>query len=485
MRRHRSVLVCLAVGLAAVGSAQSASDKEQAFVKRVADAVTLAKTGKYAEARKEFEALHTENPRSYEALSWLGYIYLRDDEPTKAVPLLEQASAQRPGDVQVEVNLGNAYLATKQYDLALARYATVIRLDAKLFEPHYNAGTILLQQKQYTKAITEFQTASKLKPEDPFVFNNLGVAYEAQHDDPRAANAFVHAAKMRPDNRTFSRNAGLVLSRLGRSEALPYLEQANGDGKDSAVALALGEAYARAGRKAEALKFFEGLRTQEAKNSAFWFNLGYLREDAKDLAGAEQAYRRVLELSPSDLDALGNLGILLYRQGKYSEATTLFDRLAGLNPGSVQAKINLGAAAAKAGDNDKAIQAWKDVIRAEPGRSQVRLDLATALYDSGDVDGARYHYLQVLKNDKDNAEALNGVGLCYLKAGKLPQSEAAFRSATEARKDYPTAWNNLAVVLARMGRRTEAIKVLEQAVKQSPKDEGLRQNLERMRAGEE
>ena len=112
------------------------------------------------------------------------------------------------------------------------------------------------------------------------------------------------------------------------------------------------------------------------------------------------------------------------------------------------------------------------------------MDLANALYAEGDVEGARYHFTQILTTDKNNAEALNGIGLCYLKAGKLAQAEAAFRSAIEADSKLISAYNNLAVALQRMNQVNEAIKVLERAIKIAPEDEDLRRNLARMR-GEE
>jgi Flp pilus assembly protein TadD len=366
-------------------------------------------------------------------------------------------------------------------DKALDKYHTATHMSPNMFEPYYNCGTIYLRQRAYSKAIPPLLIAARLKPTDPFVQNNLGVAYDNLHDGGDAAKAFRKAADLKPDNLTFVRNAGLALARIRSADALPYLEKCLGDGTDPAIALALGEAYSRAGRKTDALKYYEGLRDAEAKNSTFWFNLGVLRAQNQDAQGAEQAYRRALEINPNDLDALNNLGLMLFRKGGFAESTTLFDKLSGLNPGSIATKLNLGAAAAKSGDLKKAIGAWKEVVRADPKQVSVRMDLANALWDQGDVENAKYHYLQVLAVEKDNAEALNGIGLCHLKAGKLVQAEAAFRSAIEADSKLIGAYNNLAVTLQRMNQVSEAVKVLEKAVKIAPNDDELQRNLARMR----
>ena len=474
--------IVLGLGLVTIaGSGMGQNLTEKDFEKQVTAAAALYRQGKYADAKDLFEVLHKINPRSSEVDTWLGFLFVRENKPLDAIPLLEAAERQRPTDLEIQINLGNAYMLNGDLEKALDRYRISSRMSPNMFEPHYNSGTIYLRQRSFSKAVAEFSVAARLKPNDAFVQNNLGVSYDNLKMTPQAADAFKRAADLKPDNVTFSHNAGLALSKLRRPDALPYLEKALGDGTEPAIALALGDAYARAGRRADALKYYESLRTAEAKNAVFWFNLGVMRAQNQDLPGAEQAYRRVLELNPVDLDALNNLGLILFRKQKYEEAESLFDKLSGVNPSSVAAKLNLAAAAAKAGDLKKAIEAWKDVVRVEPKRTGLRLDLANALWETGDVEGARYHYLQVLAVEKDNAEALNGLGLCYLKADKLVQAEAAFRSSIEADPKMIGAYNNLAVALQRANHVPEAIKVLEKALKIAPDNEDVKANLQRMR----
>jgi len=481
MNQFKLVLCCGLLSVFGLSAGQVILEKD--FEKKVSEAAAQYRQGKLDDAVQQFENLHQLNPRSSEVDAWLGFLYLRLNRPLDAVPLLEEAEKQRPLDLEIEIDLGNAYMLNNDLTKALDKFRTASRLSPSMFEPHYNSGTIYLRERAYSKAVTEFNIAGRLKPSDPFVQNNLGVAYDNLKLPGPAADAFKKAADMSPNNITFAHNAGLALSKLRRPEALHYLEQALGDGTDPAIALALGDAYARAGRKADALKYYEGLRVAEAKNPTFWFNLGVMRSQNQDPTGAEQAYRRVLELKPVDLDALNNLALLLYRRQQYEEATTLFEKLVGLNPSSIATKLNLGASAAKAGDLRKAIDAWKEVLRVEPKRVPVQLDLANALWEQGDVEGARIHYFQVLSYEKDNAEALNGIGLCYLKAGKYPQAEAAFRSSLEASPKLIGAYNNLAVTLQKMNHTSDAIKMLEKALTISPDNEEVKANLQRMRSG--
>ncbi len=347
----------LLAALALSGVTWAQVDADPVFQQRVVDAVNVHKAGKTDEAIQALETLVKENPGSYDARSWLGFLYLSQGQAEKAVPHLEQALLQRPMDLEIQNNLGNAYLATKQYDKALERYREVARLNPAMYEPHYNIGNIALLQGDHEDAVTAYNQAAKLNPEDPFVQNNLGVALEKQGKLEPAAQAFKRASDLRKDNGTFAANAGLVLVRLKRAdEAITYLERAKAAGSlVPEVTFELGHLYSGAGRNPEALRQYEALKESPTHrtNPTYWFNLGVLRARNGDNRGAEQAYRRALEFKPNDLDALNNLGLLLYRRQSYGDAKAVFLKLSGLNPTSQEAKMNLAAAAIRAGDRSR------------------------------------------------------------------------------------------------------------------------------------
>lgn len=467
--------------IAPMGWGQPATDN--ATKQAIVTAVSTYRAGKLDESIAAFETLQAKVPENPDVLAWLGFLYLRKELPAKAVPVLEKAAELRPKDLEVLNNLGNAYVATEQPDKALAMYQKVADLNPKMFEPWYNIGNILLARPDYPKAIEAYKKAAALKPDDAFVQNNLGAAYEGQKQSELAAAAYMKASTLRPDNRIFARNAGFAYLRLRQDEkALPYLERAAGDTKDGQVILALAEVYGRVGRKAEALKLMEGLQTDLGANPTYWFNLGVLRSQSGDNDGAEVAYRNALQLDPNELDTLNNLGLLLFKKRKYDEAADMFDKLAGLNPSSASAKLNLASSLAMAGKLTRATEIWKEVIKTEPSRLDVRLDLAAALWKIGDKDGAKYHYSQILLQDKNNARALNGMGLISLDEAKLAEADALFRQAMKAKKDYIPAYVNLAVTLEKLNRRADAIKVLEQALTIDPKNEDAKKNLARMKA---
>lgn len=66
------------------------------------------------------------------------------------------------------------------------------------------------------------------------------------------------------------------------------------------------------------------------------------------------------------------------------------------------------------------------------------------------------------------AEMWHGVGYNQLHRSELTAAEQSFRTALDARADYPEAWNRLGVALARRGRYAESIPCFERALELAP-----------------
>jgi len=260
------------------------------------------------------------------------------------------------------------------------------------------------------------------------------------------------------------------------------MERAATGQPEQTTLMALGELYSRLGRQRDAVKTLERIPEAERKTVNYWFNLGVVPSKLNDRAGAEQAYRRALEIDSSDLDVLNNLGVLLFQKGEYVEAATTFEKLSGLNPGSRSARLNCASSLARSDELSRAVEVWKVHVRAEPNDHGTRPDLANALWQLGDRDSAKVHYQTIAASDKKNAGALNGLGLWNLEQSNLTEAERLFRGAMAADARFLPAYNNLAVALERLNRRQEAIVVLRKALQIDPNYADAKKNLERMNA---
>jgi superkiller protein 3 len=129
-------------------------------------------------------------------------------------------------------------------------------------------------------------------------------------------------------------------------------------------------------------------------NALAYKNLGTALSLDGDLAHAEPALRRALELEPNSL-AYDTLGLLLYSRGKYSEAATMFEKAIGLRPRHHLLHSHLADALQAAGRTDAARTAYleardlaADALRINPRDAFVKMDLAWISAALGDFTRA-------------------------------------------------------------------------------------------------
>ena len=82
--------------------------------------------------------------------------------------------------------------------------------------------------------------------------------------------------------------------------------------------------------------------------------LGNLSAERGEQDQAEKAFRRVLELTPSDLTALSNLGTLLAKEGKLIEGAVLLNKAFDRNQDIPGLAMNLARVQCMAGDGQAA-----------------------------------------------------------------------------------------------------------------------------------
>ncbi len=128
--------------------------------------------------------------------------------------------------------------------------------------------------------------------------------------------------------------------------------------------------------------------------------LGILLRDTGDLAGAEESFRRAIQVGASDaLLAELELGRLLHHRGEHEQAVGIFDRFIDVynaSPGlSAQELAAVGTALVYLGIRDPAlfhdaVRAYEEALRADPGDPDIKVrfgELFLAKYDSREAGG--------------------------------------------------------------------------------------------------
>jgi Flp pilus assembly protein TadD len=100
--------------------------------------------------------------------------------------------------------------------------------------------------------------------------------------------------------------------------------------------------------------------------------IGNMSAERGDLRGAEEAFRRVLALDPVDLTALSNLGILLAKQGKLTDAMQVLNSAFDNNNDIPGLAINLAHVECAAGAGAAARATLQTALVYSPSLEDVR-----------------------------------------------------------------------------------------------------------------
>jgi tetratricopeptide (TPR) repeat protein len=202
----------------------------------------------------------------------------------------------------------------------------------------------------------------------------------------------------------------------------------------------------------------------------------YLSENKPDQAAAE--FKAIVALDPKNTDAQGNLGVLLYFQGKYTEAIPPLRAALKLQPGIWKIQALLGMAEKRTGDISGALG---DLEKAFPKlkEQKIRIDTGMELIDIYSATGelakaaATINALQEL--DPTNVEITYTAYRIYSDLTDESRLSLSVEAPNSARMHQMMAHE-----LARQGKTDEAIAHYREAMKIDPKTLGLHFELAEM-----
>ena len=161
------------------------------------------------------------------------------------------------------------------------------------------------------------------------------------------------------------------------------------------------------------------------------FTAAAQRHQSGRLAEAETLYRQLLELDPSHVEGLHNLGVLAQQTSRYGLAEDLIGRAIALNDEIAQLHLSLAKALRSQGKLDGAVSSIRRAIALQPELAQAHCELSVVLILLGRSEGARASVKRAIELGPDRAESWIQLGDVHQTFGEMDMARAAFLRALE------------------------------------------------------
>ena len=135
--------------------------------------------------------------------------------------------------------------------------------------------------------------------------------------------------------------------------------------------------------------------------------------EAGQLEQAEDIYRRLLEVMPSNPEILNLLGLVAQAKGAHNEACSLFVNAIRNKPNDVRFYYNLAFSCKQDNRMLEALENFKKVCELKPEIKETYNEIAKILQQNGNLEEARKNWQYALTLDADYAEAKINLAMSY------------------------------------------------------------------------
>jgi predicted O-linked N-acetylglucosamine transferase (SPINDLY family) len=196
-----------------------------------------------------------------------------------------------------------------------------------------------------------------------------------------------------------------------------------------------------------------------------------------DLQQAEQLYRQILQVDPSNVNALHLLGLIALQAGKPDHAVDYISQALRLMPNFAEAHYNLGMALRQQGKLEEAVAHWRQALNNKPDYAEAHYHMGNALQQQGKLTDAMASWQQAVRLNPGYAEAHNNLGIGFQQQGKLQEAVASLQRALQLKPDFIQAHHNLGNALLAQGKLEEAIARYQHVLRFNPNSVAAYNNL--------
>ena len=448
---------------------------KRTYQKRMVE--VLGTEGKRDQAAKIVDALLKQDPKDSDVIAMHATLLLQSGDPKQiktVISELQPLVSKTPRNATLHYNLGRAYMATsdsQNLDQARMHFQEAVKL-----EPRYIPAKLALAELQmaHGENAPAVQTAEEIIKADPtnllahLLRSNglmrMGEIQKAREEVtttlkmyPKSNDVVFQLGQLEYIEKNYKQSeaAFQALIQAGDARGLPGVMEtkvAQGQWDEAIQAaqtqlkqspdrsdyrLSLAKIYFRAGKYADSSAQYQMLIDKNPKVADLYVRLGESRENANDLNGAIEAFKKAKQLDPTNHLPVLELALVYNRAGRDEEARKTYEEVIKLQPDNVEALNNLA------------------YLKADDG---VDLDQALA-------------YAQRAQQKRPNdPNVIDTLALIYIRKNLTDDSVRMLRDLVSKKPENATFHLHLALALYQKGDRPEAKKELQTAMRNKPTD---------------
>ncbi|GAC1625074.1 MAG: tetratricopeptide repeat protein [Candidatus Acidiferrum sp.] len=354
----------------------------------------------------------------------MGHIYEQQYEAssnaeyaTKSIDAYKKAYALDPKSPVIGERLAEMYWKAQRVKDAVTEAQEVLKRDPNDVAPRKLLGRIYLrslgdlspgsgQSETAGKAIEQYREIFRLEPTDTESALWLARLYRL-HNEPDKAEEVLRA----------------VLK---------------DDGENDAAVEQLTQLLLDEGKSAEAVGLLEGI-TKHSSSATTLDLLGDAYTQTKDLAKAEQAYRKAVEMEPSELSHQRGLGQTLVAEEKYPQALEVYQKLADLMPDDADVYLRLAQIYRELHQLDKSEENLVKARQYAPGSLEVMYNEAMTYQAQGRFEDAIRILSDAAAGVKTQSTVLptrrRSLAILYQQLGQLYRETQNYQAAVYTYED--------------------------------------------------
>jgi len=425
---------------------------------------------KYDDADRVVSSILKDRPKEPQALTLQARISLARQKPQKAVQDLENAQRLEPNLPALHYWKGVAYRQQGNLDLAENSFQRALSLDEHSVEAQIALAGLALDRGQADAALRYAQVVLQENPNQPEAHFLAGSAYLNLKDFSKAEAELQQVIRLRPNSpQGFMRLGYVYLAERHYDAAQKQFEQSLSlNPKQLDAMTGLVAAYRRQGQNDKAIA---RIRQQIAQGETAALDelLGGTYADLGQFGPAEQSLKRALELDPQNFSTYALLGDLYFRQKAIDKAIAEFQQAVRVNPKSVGAWTVLGMLHDKMSQSELAEKDYQSALAINPNAAVAANNLAWLYCEQGgDLDKA----LELARRAKEvlpNVPNVSGtLGWIYYKRQLYDSAIPLLQEAVRQQPKNADFRFELAASLQGAGKKVQAREELDVALKLNP-----------------